>query len=249
MKIKTITRKPGERSFSLLETVIAIGIMATIILNVVGSLGNIVYFSGYTRRMTEALYLAQRLMSQVEYRATYLPFKELNAKEDDRAFDEDDSDYRYSVEIKEWKLPIFNLISGGGANAGEEDGEKKESESNGMGALVKQFLDTDELLKTAYVEVSWPEGAKRNSVSLTMLLTNQKQIDTKLMQFEAAANDLKKATMIGAGLQQQGTPGGGAAGGGAAGGGAAGGGAGGNIGGGAGGGNPAGTIGGIPPNQ
>ena len=46
MKIK----KPvGERSFTLVETVIAVALMTTILLEAVSTMGNIVYFSSYSR--------------------------------------------------------------------------------------------------------------------------------------------------------------------------------------------------------
>ncbi|MDQ3235724.1 MAG: hypothetical protein M3Q07_28270, partial [Pseudobdellovibrionaceae bacterium] len=36
------------------------------------------------------------------------------------------------------------------------------------------------IMKVAYVEVSWPDGARRDSVSLTYLLTNTKALDEYL---------------------------------------------------------------------
>ena len=42
---------------------------------------------------------------------------------------------------------------------------------------VLKDIFKDGMFKIAYVEVFWPEGARRNSVSLTYLLTNQKALD------------------------------------------------------------------------
>lgn len=187
-----------ERSFTLLETIIALAILTGTILQLVGSQGKIAYFNEYSRRLNEASWLAKRVMSQVEYNWTHYPFKELETSQKDQKFEGlTDSDYTYTLEIAEWKFPLLDFITGGGAEK-NEDGEKvkQTSAEEAEGDMVRQMLDQvlgDEILKVAHVEVFWPEGAKRNSVTLTYLLTNQRKVDEELMKLEPVYMEVEKA--------------------------------------------------------
>src|SRR5438045_2407884 len=99
----------SERSFTLLETLVALGLMIFLIVEVSGIQGNAIYFNQYGRHTIQATWLAKRLMSQVEYHWYNRPFKELEqSNEEDRPF-EDEPDYSYKVEIKEWKLPLLDM--------------------------------------------------------------------------------------------------------------------------------------------
>lgn len=183
--MKRNNRAIGERSFTLLETIIALSILTVSILQLVGSQGKIVYFSTYSRRMEEATWLAQRLMAQVEYHWSNKEFKELETDTKDARFEDmGDSDYTYNIEIHEWKFPLLDFLAGNG-----EDDDKKGGAGGMVGDLLKQVLGTD-ILKIAHVEVFWPEGASRNSVDLSLLLTNQRKVDEEILKLEAAANKL-----------------------------------------------------------
>jgi type II secretory pathway pseudopilin PulG len=180
-------RKVGEQSFTLLETIIAIGIMTTVILELVKSQGNIVYFANYTRRLNESVWLAKRVMSQVEYQWSKKEFKEMETEVADQEFKDEkeqnpEFDYTYNLSVKEWKFPIMDLLTGKVSATSEEDGESPPAE-NPMGGMIEEMMEKvlgKDILKIANVEVFWPEGAKRNSVSLTMLLTNQRKVDEEL---------------------------------------------------------------------
>lgn len=189
--MKPIDAKKTERSFTLLETIIALAILTATVLQLVGSQGKIVYFSDYTRRIEEATWLAKRVMSQVDYNWSHYEFKDLEVKETNKKFEDlPDSDYTYDLEIKEWKFPILDFLAGGGP-ASEEEGEKKPDAGGDMiGQMLEQVLGKD-ILKIAFVEVFWPEGAKRNSVTLAYLLTNQRKIDEELMKLEPSWTELE----------------------------------------------------------
>lgn len=178
----------GERSFTLIETLIALGLMLFLVMEVGGVHGNALYFNRYGRQVTQGVWLAKRLMSQVEYQWTIRPFKELEtANEKERPF-EDFPDFTYSLEVKEWKLPILDLITGG--VGGGDDSDKKKPEGGGddvMKSAMKNVFG-DSILKTAHVEVFWAEGAKRNSVALTYLLTNQEKLDELLTTLKGASD-------------------------------------------------------------
>lgn len=192
---KLKNKKSSEKSFTLLETILALGIMTTVILEVVKTQGNIVYFSNYTRKMSQAMWLAKHVMTRVEYNYSQYDLKDLDINIPDGTFRQikPDFDYSYKLNIEEWKLPIIDLIANGGIpSADEEDDEPKEKNPQGdmIGNLLKQQLG-DHILKIANVEVSWPEGAKRDSVNLTYLLTNQRGLDERILSMESVAKKLE----------------------------------------------------------
>ncbi|MBF0442023.1 MAG: hypothetical protein HQK54_08975 [Oligoflexales bacterium] len=195
--------KESERSFTLLETIIALAIMVTMILEVINAQGNIAYFSSYTEKLNQGIWMAKRIMAQVEYQLSYREFKELNVKlKDQKLRDEkSDTEFSYDLEIKEWELPIVELIANGGISPEskgkdkDKDSESRSAKKDDSSSVIKDTLKQvlgDEILKLAYVEVFWPEGAKRNSVTLTYLMANQRQLDKKLKELKPAVIQLSK---------------------------------------------------------
>lgn len=169
MKNNKIKINRHERSFTLIETVIALGLMATVILEVSNVQGRAIYFSGYERTSSQAMWLAKSVMSKIEYEWQDRDFKDMEYKQPEKPF-EDNRDFTYKVEIKEWELPLMNLITGGDEEGGEED-----PKTDMIRQQIEKILGED-IMKTAHVEVFWPEGSDRNSVALSMLLTNQKKL-------------------------------------------------------------------------
>lgn len=197
-----ILRRGTERSFTLIETIIALGLLTFLVLEVASVQGNAIFFVEYGRNVVQASALAQRVMSQVEYQWSFRDFKQMeqdgNVKE--QAF-EDMPDFKFSLEIKEWKLPLIDMLAGG-----KEDEDGKTTGGNPMiKAAAAQVLGSD-MLKTVFVEVFWTEGAKRNSTTLTYLLTNQKKVDEAIGQLKALS---QAAAAPGAGKSTP-PPGGGA---------------------------------------
>ncbi|MFW7380535.1 MAG: type IV pilus modification PilV family protein [Oligoflexus sp.] len=206
MKPRNVVKhKPGERSFTIIETLIALGIMLTVVLEVVGTQGNVVAFANYSRRVTEATWLAKRIMAQVEYHWHHKEFKELDVKLEEQKFDvgfnpSDELEFTYNLTIEEWKLPIFDILSSGGPQTEEEEEEERynptdqSSMMSGM-AGIDQVINTvfeGHILKVAHVEVFWPEGARRNSITLSYLLTNQRALDAYLLGKGQAIDKLLK---------------------------------------------------------
>ena len=176
----------GEQSFTIFETLVALGILMAVVLEVVGTQGNITSFASYARQSTEAVWLAKRMMAQVEYQWHHRDLKELDMDQKEQPFKlegmSEDSEFSYTMRIQEWKLPIFDLLSNGGLQ-GDEGEDQTDQASSPLGGglagaeqLINQLFD-GHILKTAHIEVFWPEGARRNSVSLTLLLTNQRALD------------------------------------------------------------------------
>lgn len=186
--------KPGERSFTLLETMAAMSLMITVLLHVSGAQGDIVVNAEYGRNITKAMWLAKAVMSKVDYYWDYQELKQLESegKIDRAEFKEmdlpndDDNRFRYSVRIEEWKFPILDLLQNGGfqENAGEDS---QESAAAASPFPVKDILKSilgDHILKVAQVEVFWPDGTDERSVRLSYLLTNQRAVDQQVFSMD-----------------------------------------------------------------
>ena len=184
--------KPGERSFSLVETVVAVSLIAFLMIEVSGVHGNAINFADYSRKSVQASYLAKRLMSQVEYQASWrTPLKDLATNEKDRTF-EDAPDFQYSLSIE--PLPnaldlMFKVMSGGlmGDGGGANDGEDGKDDKDGLGAMLEQIKSViqtavgEEPIWVAKVNVSWSEGARRSAVDLAMIITDTKKLEQSLV--------------------------------------------------------------------
>ena len=72
------------------------------------------------RKLTQATWLAKSLMSQIEYKANFYPLSEMNLELKEQEFKDDlcpkDSesgcDFKYNLTIKDWKLPLIDIIMG-----------------------------------------------------------------------------------------------------------------------------------------
>lgn len=183
-----INKSSSELSFTLIETVIALGLLVFVVAQYMTIQGNVAQSGELTRNVTQASWLAKRVMAQVEYYAASKPWTDLKYEAKDVVF-EDFPDFKYDIEIKEWKLPILKLLSGGGG----EDSDKKDSDTKkadgppGLEGILKQVLG-DDLLKIAHVTVYWPDGAQRSSIELGYLLVNQQKLDETIMTMKTVAD-------------------------------------------------------------
>ncbi len=200
MKTRTdkIRAARAQGSFSLIETVIALAIVSFLILEVAAVQGNSIVFSDYGRNVTQATWLARKVMTQVEYYWHTKPFKELETNVVDQKF-EDFDDYSYSLEIKEWKFPFTQLLTSVLAGGKSDDGDKKDSKDNQdagvakmLESVVKQIFGDEPIFMTAHVDVSWAEGAQRNSSGMSYLLTNQAKLDEAIIQLKPVYDKLTK---------------------------------------------------------
>lgn len=189
-------RRQREGSFTLIETVIALAIITFLILEVSTVQGNSIVFSDYGRNITQASWLAKRVMSQIEYYARTKPFPDLMTEQKDLKF-EDNDEYTYAVEIKEWKFPFVSLLQSTlGGKGKDEDGEPKDPDpgiSQMIQTVVDQIFGKEPIFLTAQVNVSWSEGATRNSTGLTYLLTNQAKLDEAMITLKPVWDRLIKA--------------------------------------------------------
>ena len=199
-----VIRKPQELSFTILEVIIAVGLLTAVVMQVAGGQGSLFEITDYSKKATEATWLAKRLMSEVEYNYVQYDLKDVEQTIKEADFEgmkekDPDTDFKYSIDIVEWKLPLIDFLSGGGARS-EEEKEKDKDEGKadsavagipGLDGIINQIFE-GHMLKTAHVEVSWPEGARRNSVALTYLLTNQKKLDDYVLTKVAVWDGVRK---------------------------------------------------------
>ena len=194
------SQRPVERSFTLVETVVAVALIAFLIIEVSAVHGNAINFADYSRKALQATYLAKRVMSQVEYQASWrTPLKDLATSDKDKTFEET-PDFTYNLTIE--PLPhalelMFKIMSGGLMGGGSGDSEGDSGGEKGVGAMLEQIkgmVETavgEDPIWMARVEVFWPEGARRSSVDLAMIITDIKKIETTLVPLLAKAPPLK----------------------------------------------------------
>ena len=186
-----VVERSGERSFSLVETVVAVALIAFLIIEMSGVNGNAINFADYSRKALQASYLAKRLMSQVEYQASWrTPLKDMAANEKNRPF-EDAPDFTYDLAIEPLpnSMDLMLKILSGGLVGGQKDGksESGDADASGVGAMLEQIkglIQTavgDDPIWVAKVSVSWPEGARRSSVDLAMVITDIKKLESSLV--------------------------------------------------------------------
>ena len=171
--------KAALLSFTLIETMVALGLLTVLILQVATVQGQALYFSDYGQNLTKSMWLARRMMAQVEYYWYNKELKELEGVSVKEKPFEDEEGFSYNLEIREWKLPLMNMLTGGG------DDNQPDPTTDLIKQQVEQIFG-EHLLKIAHVEVFWGEGAVKESTTLTMLLTNQKQIDSTVATLQAA---------------------------------------------------------------
>ncbi|MDQ3235734.1 MAG: hypothetical protein M3Q07_28325, partial [Pseudobdellovibrionaceae bacterium] len=75
---KPVEKHPRELSFTIFETIVAVGLLMAFALEMAAGQGNIVNKVEYARRSNEAIWLAKRIMSQVEYNYQTMEMKELD---------------------------------------------------------------------------------------------------------------------------------------------------------------------------
>ena len=199
-----VEKRRHEISFTLLETIMAMAIMSTVILQVVATQGKVVFFSNYNRMSSEAMWYAKRVMSQVEYNWVHYDFKELNTNvpvKDGQFENDKDNIFTYDLNIENFQLPLVDLLFG---TKEADNGVAAENEASPMGVSgidegmremikeqMKQVFD-NEVLKIATVSVYWGEGAKRDSIDLTYILPNQRALNEALLKLQPTSKQLQQ---------------------------------------------------------
>ncbi len=157
------------------------------VVEVTGVHGNAIFFNDYNRKVLQASYLAKRIMTEVEYNATIRsPLKDMVANETGKPF-EDFPDFTYNLKIE--ALPhaldlMFKIFSGGMLGGDDKDKDSnEEGKGSGAAGMLEQMKSViqqsvgDDPIWVASVQVSWPEGARRNQTDLAMVITDVKKLE------------------------------------------------------------------------
>ena len=183
-----IKRTKGEKSFSLVEILLALGLMALMLTNFYSAQSRISLRSNQARRVTQATWLAKSLMAQVEYQSTFLTPKEMKSTKKNQEFSEglcpNKCRYRYNLTIQPWKLDLVSILF-------SQMGDEQASQNKEMIAEIKKQVKASlgsELLYYALAEVTWNEGIKKRSVAIPYLLTEQTELDNLVASFSLKKN-------------------------------------------------------------
>ena len=181
-----------QLSFTLFETIVAVGLLATVIVNVSMVQGNSLVFSEYTRNLTHAIWLSKRIMSQVEYHKTINDFKSLETEIEDETFqdvrDEDSENFLYDLAIVPFDFPITKLVTKhfSGELSGGEDAPA--SPLAQIAPLVEQQMEQylgKDFFKLVKLNVKWSDGAREDSLVTQMLIADIKKLDEVFAQLSA----------------------------------------------------------------
>ena len=179
----------GDHSFSLFETMIAIGMLAVVMLQVTSIQGQVVYSLEYGQNLSRGVWLAKGIMAKLEYEWATRSFSELELNLVDQLINDSlwgeeaakiYRDFSYNITSQEWKLPILSFLTG--------DNSAALSADDGSSSLIAEQLKAifgDHVMKIATVEVFWPEGARRASTTLSMLLVNQQALDGQILTMKS----------------------------------------------------------------
>ena len=174
-------KKFKEKSFTLIETLIALGLMVTMILQIASVLGSSISISSYDAKMGRAMWLAKSIASQIEHDWLYYDLKEFRTDIKNAEFDkflcskEDGCDFKYNLLFKKWDIPIFDILMGGSGSSSEDE--------NPMAKMIKEQIEKEldgELVRVAHIQVTWSEGSKEHLVEFPYLISNQRILDEKI---------------------------------------------------------------------
>ena len=185
-----VKKKRSEASLSIIETVFALGLLAAVLLEVVGIQGKSISFSEFLANSNRATWLGKAIFAKLEWGHRFYPISELilTTPLKDQKFDEllcpkgaKGCPFTYGLEVEPWKFPLVSFLSkmlsesADPALAGVAAGMKDQLE----GILKQQIGDTPFVVSR--VTVGWALGGKREEVSLIMLLTDQRKLDETIM--------------------------------------------------------------------
>src|SRR5687768_8498633 len=129
---KSVKRKPHECSFTLLEVIIATGLLVAVVLQVAGGQGSLLEITDYSKKATEATWLAKRILSQVEANYANYQFALMDAEMKDQKFEnyrDEEADFKNTLKIEEWKIPLIEFLTRGNVRT-EEEKEQHQEDGN-----------------------------------------------------------------------------------------------------------------------
>lgn len=144
--------RTDQAGFTLLETIIALAIMVVTLASILSVESNSITTSARARQMNVVAMLARNKMAEVENSVEGKVFDEVK-KEDGGAFEAPFQDYRWSLAIKEVKLPSLNFSAAGGGEEKEGGAQPVSDVVALLTRLVTKYLSKS--LREMTVTILW----------------------------------------------------------------------------------------------
>ncbi len=174
----------GGGGFTLLETVVALAILAISLSSLLTSNASSVDVIGRSRDLTVATLLAQSKFIDIEEHLIDEKFKQGTESEKGDFKDEGWPDYKWAYEVREISVDLLDFSQGvenlipGAADMEDEAKDVMEASVDGimgtLGPMVDPFLnDVANSLRLIYLTVTWPRGRYYQSASFSRLVTTR----------------------------------------------------------------------------
>lgn len=164
-----------NRGFSLMEILIALGIMASAVATLMGGVGTAMMMQNRDEEMLQAVWLANNKMSEVqaEIEADLEKSKFPEEKEESGKFEGKLEKFEWKVEIKKVEIPLSGAMGGGDSEGG---GDGAEAGGATRGILQKILKDISKAVRQLKLTVSWTDSddGKPREVVLTTHVVNLK---------------------------------------------------------------------------
>lgn len=199
----SILKRNSSAGFTLLESLLAIGILSVVIVQVVSVQSSNVAVSQISRDNMRATWAMRQAVSQLEYVLDALGASALPKTAFEYPWPSDDK-FSIRVEFKEVSIEASRLlvsalkIASVVNDAGEDDDEGEEKSD--PAASLKQFaslLDSKlpkDLYRTYQITVSWKDGDRTKSVESGGLIIDEKVISGMIMPTNDAPPSTTGAT-------------------------------------------------------
>lgn len=145
-----------EAGFTMLEVLIALGIMMVSFAAILGVQSNSINTTDRSKRLTTVAMLAKNQMLDTESMLEGKSFKEVS-KEDEGTFEEPHQEFSWKREIKEIKFP--NLLPAG------QSGDSDSTETERFGKLLAKFLSDS--IREVTITIKFKRGNQEQSYKLS----------------------------------------------------------------------------------
>ncbi len=146
----------GQRGFTLIETMIALGILTYIILQVIETQSGAIFFSNYSSNLITASNLAREKMTELELLTERKKLKDVSTYADKGKF-EKFPEFSYEVKIQDTKIKIPL--------------PKQLIQQEPMIQMLAKYLEKD-IFSEGVVKIIWQEGKHKQSIQVRQLFAN-----------------------------------------------------------------------------
>lgn len=163
-----------QRGFSLIEILIALGILASAIATIMGGVGTAMSMQSRDEKMLQAVWLANNRMTelQAEIQADIEKKKFPDEKEESGQFDAPMDLFSWKYAIVKVEIPLAGSL--GDAAAGG-DGEGSAEAGGAVRAILQKILkDISKAVRELKLSVTWidDEDGKEKSIDITTHIVN-----------------------------------------------------------------------------